>query len=86
MKISRMIANQKIEIELTPEELRNAFYEQQRNFRIEDIISYFENRDLTDDQICEIANNFNHNIGNCDSYYEAYWDCLEYSADPVLNE
>ena len=42
MKIQRMINGMKFNIELLPNELENAYFEQQEKFDIEDVVSYLE--------------------------------------------
>ena len=56
MKIQRTINGVKFSIELLPEELVAAYFEQQRKFDIEDIISYgemFEQKELIDYLGCD---------------------------------
>ena len=42
MKIQRMINGMKFNIELLPNELEDAYFEQQEKFDIEDVVSYLE--------------------------------------------
>jgi len=51
MKIQRTINGIKYTIELLPEELVDAFYEQRNKFDIEDIVSYAE--DMTNEEMKE---------------------------------
>ena len=56
MKIQRTINSVKFDIELLPEELVEAYYEQQHNFDVEDVVSYgemFENAELVDYLGCD---------------------------------
>ena len=56
MKIQRTINGVKFNIELLPEELVEAYYEQQHKFDVEDIVSYgemFEQKELIDYLGCD---------------------------------
>ena len=58
MKIQRTINGAKINIELLPEELVEAYYEQQEKFDIEDVVSYaemFDSDELEEYMGCDYA-------------------------------
>lgn len=58
MKIQRSINGMKFNIQLLPEELVEAYYEQQEKFDIEDVVSYaemFEQNELIEYLGCDYA-------------------------------
>lgn len=79
MKITR----NGIEIELTPEEIRKAYEEKDREYLIEDIKCKLEEMelDVTDDKIESIADITKSTLENHDSYWECYWMSIEYAIE-----
>lgn len=76
MTIYREIDGKKISVDLTPEELREAYWEQKNLYDAEDIRSrYF----VPSSKIDEAVDKFERAIGNNDSFWESYWmtiDCV----------
>lgn len=77
------------EFELTFSELMSAHEEYELDCMIEDVKSLLESgtreTELSEEQICEVANNALHNLGKNDSYYEAYWMSVEYTLDDYID-
>ena len=71
------------EIELTPEEMRQAYYEMKDEYTIEDIRSRY---DMPDDKIDEALTIFERIIGNNDSFWDSYWSMIEYVAEKLCLE
>ena len=65
------------EIELTAEEMRQAYYEMKDEYTIEDIRSRY---DMPDDKIDEALTIFERIIGNNDSFWDSYWSTIEFVA------
>lgn len=80
MKIKRNINGQEIEIELTKGELYDAFYEQERDFYIEDVRSRYNCDNLDDSAVANIAEEWKDHLGNHDLYWDIYWETLRYVA------
>lgn len=76
MKIKRIINEKEIEIELTGSELREAFYEQDRNFYIEDVKFRYDCSNLDNSAIANIAEDWKYALGNNDVYWDSYWATL----------
>lgn len=76
MKIKRNINGQEVEIELTKSELREAFYEQDRNFDIEDVRYRYNCDDLDNSAVANIAEQWKDALGNNDCYWDSYWNTL----------
>lgn len=68
------------EIELTPEEMRQAYYEMKDEYTIEDIRSRYN---LSDDKIDEALTIFERVIDNNDSFWDSYWSMIEYVAEKM---
>ena len=64
-------------IELTPEEMRQAYYKMKDEYTIEDIRSIYN---LSEDKIDEALTIFERVIGNNDSFWDSYWSIIEYVA------
>ena len=65
------------EIELTPEEMREAYYEIKDEYTIEDIRSRYN---VPDDKIDEVLMLFERMIGDNDDFWDSYWSMIEYVA------
>ena len=68
------------EIELTPEEMRQVYYEMKDEYTIEDIRSRYN---LPDDKIDEALTIFERVIDNSDSFWDSYWSMIEYVAEEM---
>lgn len=68
------------EIELTPEEMRQAYYEMKDEYTIEDIRSRYN---LSDDKIDETLTIFERVFGCNDSFWDSYWSMIEYVAEKM---
>lgn len=68
------------EIKLTPEELRQAYYEKKQEYDIEDIRSRYN---VPDDKIEDVVERFNDYLGCNDNFWESYWMTLEYLCDEM---
>lgn len=66
------------EIELTHEEMRQAYYEMKDEYTIEDIRSIYN---LSEDKIDEALTIFERVIDNNDSFWDSYWSMIEYVAE-----
>ena len=68
------------EIELTPEEMRQSYYEMKDEDTIEDIRSRYN---LSDDKIDEALTIFERVFGCNDSFWDSYWSMIEYVAEKM---
>ena len=68
------------EIELTAEEMRQAYYEMKDEYTIEDIRSRY---DMTDDKIDEALTIFERIIDSDDNFWDSYWSMIEYVAEKL---
>ena len=68
------------EIELTPEEMRQAYDEMKNEYTIEDIRSRYN---LSEDKINEVLTIFERVIDNNDSFWDSYWSMIEYVAEKM---
>ena len=68
------------EIELTHEEMRQAYYEMKDEYTIEDIRSIYN---LSEDKIDEALTIFERVIDNNDSFWDSYWSMIEYVAEKM---
>ena len=68
------------EFELTPEEMRQAYYEMKDEYTIEDIRSRYN---LSDDKIDEALMIFERVFGCNDSFWDSYWSMIEYVAEKM---
>ena len=68
------------EIELTAEEMRQAYNEVQDEYTIEDIRSRYN---MPDDKIEEALTIFERVIDNNDSFWDSYWSIIEYVAEKI---
>ena len=68
------------EIELTHEEMRQAYYEMKDEYTIEDIRSRYN---LSEDKIDEVLTIFERVIDNNDSFWDSYWSMIEYVAEKM---
>ena len=71
------------EIELTPEEMRQAYYEMKDEYTIEDIRSRYN---VPEDKIDEALMMFEGAIGNNDIFWDSYWSMIEYVAEKLCLE
>ena len=75
MVIKRNINGIETEINLTPEEVREAYYEQEDLYYAEDICERYI---VPDDRIDEAVNKFRKAIASNDCFWETYWMTVEY--------
>lgn len=68
------------EIELTHEEMRQAYYEMKDEYTIEDIRSIYN---LSEDNTDEALTIFERVIDNNDSFWDSYWSMIEYVAEKM---
>ena len=68
------------EIELTPEEMRQAYYEMKDEYTIEDIRSRYN---LSDDKIDEALTILERVFDRNDSFWDSYWSMIEYVAEKM---
>lgn len=68
------------EIELTPEEMRQAYYEMKDKYTIEDFRSRYV---LSNKNIPEAIRLFDRTIGGNDPYWESYWSVIESVANEL---
>ena len=68
------------EIELTHEEMRQAYYEMKDEYTIEDIRSRYN---LSEDKIDEALTIFERVFGCNDSFWDSYWSMIEYVAEKM---
>ena len=71
------------EIELTHEEMRQAYYEMKDEYTIEDIRSIYN---LSEDKIDEALTIFERVIGSNDNFWDSYWSMIEYVAEKLCLE
>ena len=65
------------EFELTPEEMRQAYYEMKEGYTIEDIRSRYN---MPNNKITEALMLFEGMIGSNDSFWDLYWSTIEFVA------
>lgn len=75
MVIKRNINGIEIEINLTPEEVRKAYYEQGNLYYASDICERYI---VPDDKIDEAVNRFRKAIDTNDCFWETYWMTVDY--------
>ena len=63
-----------IEIQLTPEEMRQAYDEMEDTYRREDIESQYE---LPEDKVDEALRLLAKTINFNDGYWDIYWNCID---------
>ena len=68
------------EIELTSEEMRQAYYKMKDEYTIEDIRSRY---DMPDNKIDEALTIFERVIGRNDNFWDSYWSMIEYVAEEL---
>lgn len=68
------------EIELTSEEMRQAYYKMKDEYTIEDIRSRY---DMPYDKINEALTIFERVIGSNDNFWDSYWSMIEYVAEKL---
>lgn len=66
------------EIELTSEEMRQAYYEMKDKYTIEDIRSLYN---VPDEKIDETLTIFKRVVDNDDDFWDSYWSMIEYVAE-----
>ena len=65
------------EFELTPEEMRQVYYEMKEQYEIEDIRSRYN---VPDDKITEAIMLFEGMIDDNDSFWDSYWSTIKFIA------
>ena len=65
------------EFELTPKEMRQAYYEMKDEYTIEDIRTLYN---MSDDKIYEALTIFERVIGDNDHFWDSYWSTIEFVA------
>lgn len=65
------------EFELTPEEMRQVYYEIKEQYEIEDIRSRYN---VPDDKITEAIMLFEGMIDDNDSFWDSYWSTIKFIA------
>ena len=65
------------EFELTPEEMRQAYWEMQEQYEIEDVRSRYN---VPDDKVTEALMLFEGMIDYNDSFWDSYWSIIEFIA------
>ena len=68
------------EFGLTPEEMRQVYYEMKDEYTIEDIRSRYN---VPEDKIDEALMMFEGAISNNDSFWDSYWCTIEYIAEEM---
>lgn len=68
------------EIELTPEEMRQAYTEVKDEYTIEDIRALYN---VPNEKIDEVLTIFERVIDNNDSFWDSYWSMIEYVAEKM---
>ena len=68
------------EIELTHEEMRQAYYEMKDEYTIEDIRSIYN---LSEDKIDEALTIFERVVGNNDNFWDSYWLMIDFVAEEM---
>lgn len=71
------------EIELTWEEMRQAYTEVKDEYTMEDIRDRYN---VPDDKIDEALTIFERVIGNNDNFWDSYWSMIEYVAEKLCLE
>lgn len=71
------------EFELTPEEMRQAYYEMKDEYTIEDIRTLYN---MSDDKIYEALTIFERVIGDNDDFWDSYWSTIEFVAKEMSLE
>ena len=76
------------EIELTQEELRQAYLEKDMDYIKEDIMSQDESDDFNfdDSDFAIIADRFKRALERCDGYWEYYWEVMNYVINEYIRE
>ena len=78
MKITRTINGQEITIELTAKEMRNAYYDVEKDYYREDIETWLENNeeevddDFKDKMLYELIDNYDSNLSHWENIASAY--------------
>ena len=68
------------EIELTLEEMRQAYYKMKDEYTIEDIRSRY---DMPEDKIDEALTIFERVVGNNDNFWDSYWLMIDFVAEEM---
>lgn len=84
MTITRNINGEEVKIELTAQEMREAFETCERNYRKEDIRTIPECKRLSNKKIDKIVTVLERILDHNDYYYEVYWDSVSDAIDEVL--
>lgn len=69
-----------VTIELTSEEMRNAYYEQRRAFLGEDIQSRY---DVVTEDLPAVIERVEHTLDCNDSFWDSYWMSIEYTCEDM---
>lgn len=74
-----------IEIELTNEEIREAYKIKNKEYLIEDICCKLEEMEIemSEQEIEDVVNITESTLENHDSYWECYWLSIKYAIDSV---
>lgn len=80
MVIKRNINGIETKINLTPEEVRKAYYEQEDLYYTADICERYI---VPDDKIDEAVNRFRKAIENNDCFWETYWMTIDYVCEDM---
>ena len=68
------------EIELTHEEMKQAYYEMKDEYTIEDIRSIYN---LSEDKTDEALTIFERVVGNNDNFWDSYWSMIDFIAEEM---
>lgn len=68
------------ELELTSEEMRQAYYEMKDKYTIEDIRSLYN---VPDEKIDETLTMFERVIDSDDDFWDSYWSIIKYVAEEL---
>lgn len=76
-----------VEIKLTQEELRKAYYIKHIEYLMEDVAAKIEDEfDLDDDGLSVIVERFEHELEHNDGYWGYYWSIMEYVINEYIKE
>lgn len=86
MTIKRIINGKIVEIELTAQELQNAYFEQEHYYDMEDVQSALKeaDREFTGDQISKAAYLARKWMDGNDVIAECRWNCIDEAIEEVL--
>lgn len=83
-----IIIRNRMEIELTQQELREAYWEKRIEYLKEDVMSQAESNEveLDESDVATIAERFEVALGKCDGYWDYYWGIIEYVINEYIKE